>query len=88
MIDYIVVYLLIINLIGFIVCFYDKNASKSKGKMRIPESTLFTIAIVGGGAGFWIGMHFFRHKTKHWYFVVGIPIIVVIQSIIFLIILH
>ena len=88
MIELIVIYFLIINFLGFVVCFYDKKASKTKGKMRIPESTLFTISIVGGSLGFWIGMYLFKHKTKHLYFIIGIPLIIVIQMIVFLIIFY
>lgn len=83
---YIFCYLIIVNLLGLIICFYDKKASRSKGKMRVPESTLFTIAIVGGSIGFWTGMQLFRHKTRHCYFVWGIPIIIIVQVILFVMI--
>ncbi len=46
---------------------------------RIPESTLFIIAVIGGSIGSIIGMKFFHHKTKHWYFVYGMPAILIIQ---------
>ena len=55
-----------------------------KGAWRVPEKTLFLFAILGGGLGSWIGMYTFRHKTKHWYFVVGIPMIFVIEMMAFL----
>lgn len=46
---------------------------------RIPESTLFIVALIGGSIGSIIGMNFFRHKTKHWYFVLGMPLILIAQ---------
>ncbi len=56
----------------------DKRKAK-KGSFRIPEATLFSIAIIGGSIGSILGMFLFRHKTKHWYFVIGLPIIFVLQ---------
>jgi uncharacterized membrane protein YsdA (DUF1294 family) len=46
---------------------------------RIPEKTLFLASILGGSIGTWAGMYVFRHKTKHWYFVVGMPAILAVQ---------
>ena len=46
-----------------------------KGAYRIPEATLFCVALLGGSLGTTLGMNLFRHKTKHWYFVVGMPLI-------------
>ena len=43
-------------------------------RWRIPEATLFILALVGGACGGTVGMYSFRHKTKHWYFVLGIPL--------------
>ena len=50
-----------------------------QGKRRIPEATLFLSALLGGSLGAVVGMNFFRHKTKHWYFVVGMPLILLVQ---------
>lgn len=49
---------------------------------RIPESTLFLVSILGGSVGTWAGMYLFRHKTRHWYFVVGMPLILAVQIVI------
>lgn len=68
----------IISLLGFIVMGYDKSAAKNK-RQRIAERTLFITAIIGGALGIYLGMRVFRHKTKHWYFKYGIPILVVLQ---------
>ncbi len=75
-------YFLIINLYGIFVMYSDKNKSK-KGKWRTPENTLFTIAIAFGALGIFIGMRLFRHKTKHNKFVIGIPLILIVQVFIF-----
>ena len=75
-------YILIINLYGIFVMYSDKNKSK-KGKWRTPENTLFTIAIAFGALGIFIGMRLFRHKTKHNKFVIGIPLILIVQVFIF-----
>lgn len=56
----------------------DKAKAK-KHAWRIPEATLFSIAILGGSIGSILGMYHFRHKTKHWYFVVGMPVIFFVQ---------
>lgn len=71
-------YAVIINLIGFIVMGMDKRRAK-KHAFRIPEATLFTIAIIGGSIGSIIGMRYFHHKTRHWYFVYGMPFILILQ---------
>lgn len=77
---YILIYLGIINLIGFFAMFLDKQKAK-RGKWRIPEKTLFLLAVIGGSLGTTLGMHMFRHKTKHWYFKFGMPFILIVQII-------
>lgn len=74
----IAVYLAIVNITGFIIMGVDKSKAKRR-KWRIPEATLFLVAAIGGSIGSIAGMYTFRHKTKHWYFVVGMPAILVIQ---------
>jgi uncharacterized membrane protein YsdA (DUF1294 family) len=71
-------YLLIINLVGIYVMWSDKCRAKS-GAWRIKEKTLFLVALLGGSLGTTLGMHWFRHKTKHWYFRLGFPVILVAQ---------
>ncbi|MBQ6806170.1 MAG: DUF1294 domain-containing protein [Lachnospiraceae bacterium] len=77
-ISYLVIYLAIINLIGFAIMGIDKLKAKKRA-WRIPESTLFVIAIIGGSLGTTIGMHIFHHKTRHWYFLYGMPAILLMQ---------
>ncbi|CDM68220.1 Hypothetical protein CM240_1056 [Clostridium bornimense] len=73
-------YLFVINFIAFIVMGIDKSKAR-KGKWRISENTLILIAIIGGSCGMLIGMYYFRHKTKHNLFTIGIPSILIIQII-------
>lgn len=69
-------YLVVINIAAFAMMGIDKKRAK-KHKWRIPETRLFASALMGGGLGAVTGMYFFRHKTKHWYFVVGMPLIMI-----------
>lgn len=73
-----IVYLVIINIIGVIVMGVDKHKAQTHA-WRIPEKSLFLVSILGGSIGTWAGMYLFRHKTKHWYFVIGMPLILMIQ---------
>ena len=77
---YFLLYLLIINAIGFLIMLIDKEKAKKK-KWRIPEATLMGIAAIGGSIGSLMGMYTFRHKTKHLKFTLGIPAILVAQLI-------
>jgi len=72
------VWLAVINLLTFIVYGADKRRAR-KGKWRVPEKTLFLLLLLGGSIGALLGMRVFHHKTKHWYFVWGIPAILLAQ---------
>jgi uncharacterized membrane protein YsdA (DUF1294 family) len=72
------IWLVGINLAALIAMGWDKSRAK-RGVWRIKEATLFLLALLGGGLGANLGMQLFRHKTKHWYFVVGMPLILVAQ---------
>ena len=74
----IIVYLAVINFISFIVMGVDKHKARKRA-WRIPESTLFVLALIGGSIGSIAGMHLFHHKTRHWYFLYGMPAILIIQ---------
>ncbi len=78
--ELIIGYLVIINILAFGLSGYDKSAAIHK-KRRIPEKTLFFIAIMGGSIGLYISMSFFRHKTKHLSFTIGVPIIILVQAV-------
>ncbi len=73
-------YVVIMNILGVAVMGIDKYKAQHK-LWRIPEKTLFLVSILGGSIGTWAGMYLFHHKTKHWYFVVGMPSILVIQIV-------
>ena len=77
----IVIYAVLINLVAFTMFWMDKKRAKAK-KWRIPEKTLFVCATLGGSIGAIIGMWLFRHKTKHWYFVYGMPAILAVQLLV------
>lgn len=72
-------YLVLINVITFIVYGIDKLKAK-KGKWRIPEATLLLLAIIGGSIGAWCGVKVWHHKTLHKKFRYGIPLIIAIQT--------
>ena len=76
--NFILIYPLIINAVGFLVMTVDKLYAK-KNMRRIPERTLLGVAVIGGSIGVWAGMYAVRHKTKHMKFVIGIPLILLCQ---------
>lgn len=71
-------YFLFMNFFGFILMGVDKRKAK-KREWRISESSFFVVALLGGSLGSIIGMYAFHHKTRHWYFVYGMPAILVLQ---------
>lgn len=74
----ILAYLLTINAIAFLLMLVDKQKARKK-LWRIPEATLMTSAWLGGSVGALLGMHVFRHKTRHKKFTIGIPLILFLQ---------
>ena len=77
-ITYLLWYLAAVNLVTFTVYGVDK-AKARRGAWRVPEKTLFLLPLLGGSVGALLGMLIFRHKTKHWYFVWGIPLLLLAQ---------
>ncbi len=75
-----IIYLIIINIIGFLIMWIDKRKA-IKGNWRIPEKTLFIITALGGGIGTIAGMYTFRHKTQKIAFVIGFPVITILEII-------
>lgn len=67
----------VINLIAFFVMLIDKNKAKNNGAERISEGMLFFMAAAFGSIGVYAGMFIFRHKTRKWYFIIGIPLLIV-----------
>lgn len=77
----IIIYLVIVNLIGFFIMWLDKKKAQHS-RWRIKENTLFLVAAIGGSIGTIIGMYTFRHKTQKPKFILGFPAILVIQILI------
>lgn len=75
-------YLIIVNIVGFAIMGIDKKKA-IRGAWRIPEASLFFTACIGGSLGCIFGMQYFRHKTKHWYFKIGMPAILILQILLF-----
>ncbi len=71
-------WLIIINIIAFAIWCADKALARRGGR-RVPEKTLFLLAIIGGSAGSIAAMHIARHKTRKWYFRLGLPVILLAQ---------
>ena len=72
------IYLAVMNVAAFVMMGADKRRAR-KGRWRISEKALFAAALAGGSAGAVLGMQIFRHKTRHWYFVWGMPAILAVQ---------
>jgi len=77
----IIIYLVVINIIAFLAMWIDKVKAK-KSAWRIPESTLISLVLLGGGIGGIVGMYKFRHKTKKPRFYIGFPAILVAEIVI------
>ena len=73
-----IIYVAIMTLVAFLVMGWDKLCAKRDAR-RVPEKTLFLLAILGGSIGSVAGMYAFRHKTRHWYFKIGLPLILILQ---------
>ena len=78
-------YILIINFISAFVCVFDKHRAK-KGGYRVPESTLFALCLMGGSVGMYLTMKAIRHKTRHKRFMIGIPLIIILQIAVLLVV--
>ena len=76
----ILIYMVFMSIIGFSMMGIDKGKAR-KGAWRIAEKTLMGIAFLGGGAGVWMGMEMFHHKTKHFQFKYGVPVITMLEFI-------
>ena len=81
------IYLVVMNVLGVAVMWSDKRRARLH-RWRIPEKVLFGVSLLGGSAGTWAGMYLFRHKTKHWNFVVGMPLILVCQAALAIYLVH
>ena len=75
---YVLLWLAAVNLLALVLMAVDKTLAKKQAR-RIPERVLFLSAFLGGSVGAILGMWTFHHKTRHWYFVVGMPLILFVQ---------
>ena len=73
-------YLLVINLEGFALMGADKSRAR-RGRRRVPEATLFVVAVLCGSLGVLCGMYAFRHKTRHNSFAIGMPLLLFFQAV-------
>ena len=81
-VEFLIFYIAVINVISFFVCVYDKHMAKKDG-WRISEKTLWILSLLGGAFAMLFAMKLVRHKTKHTKFMVGIPLILFLQIILF-----
>ncbi|MGK7377967.1 DUF1294 domain-containing protein [Planococcus sp. 1R117A] len=72
-------YFVLLSVLAFAMMYIDKKQAQRRGR-RIPEKNLWTAAIFGGGIGAYLGMMFFRHKTRHTNFRVGFLMLAVIDA--------
>ena len=75
---YFIIYLIVINIVTFLVMGLDKWKAK-RGSWRVQESALFTLVLFGGGVGGILGMIYFHHKTKKLKFQIGFPLILILE---------
>ena len=80
MLTFLLILSLVMNILAFTLMGQDKAKAK-RGAWRIPEATLFLVTALMGGLGGTAGMFFFRHKTKHWYFRIGFPLLLAVQIV-------
>lgn len=85
--EWMLFYVVVVNLGGFCLMGMDKRRAKRQ-EWRVPEARLFLVALLGGSIGSIVGMRVFRHKTKHWYFVWGMPAILILQIVMAAAVIH
>ncbi|NTU66803.1 MAG: DUF1294 domain-containing protein [Candidatus Moranbacteria bacterium] len=76
-ISFIIAFFLLVNLTAFFIMLLDKGKSRKQGAERISEGMLFFMAAAFGSVGVYAGMFAFRHKTRKWHFIVGIPLLMI-----------
>lgn len=78
----ILIYLAVVNVAAFMIMGIDKHKAH-RHKWRISEKSIFIAGLIGGGIGVLLGMNFFHHKTKHLKFTIGIPMVVLLNIVLF-----
>ena len=78
---YIILYLIVISFISAVICVYDKLISKkNRVELRVPEKSLLLLSAIGGSVAMYVTMQIVHHKTKHAKFMIGIPVIILLQA--------
>lgn len=77
--DIFIIYLIIQTVFSFILSAIDKNAAIHQ-RHRISEKMLWIFAFLGGSIGLYLSMRIFRHKTRHRIFMIGVPLLIIIQT--------
>lgn len=78
--DILTIYLAVINIIGVLINIIDKYKAKHN-KWQIKEATLWSVALLGGAVGSYLTMNLIHHKTKHKGFMLGFPVIIIVQTL-------
>ncbi len=76
--EYLMVYLAVVNLVSVVFCVVDKISAKIGGQ-RISEKTLISLSVLGGALFMYITMRIIKHKTRHNKFMLGLPLIILFQ---------
>ena len=82
-----ILFFAVVNILSFLIMLLDKFKSRSSNERRISEGMLFFMATAFGSLGVYAGMFAFRHKTRKWNFLIGIPLLI-IQNIAFLYLIY
>ncbi|NLM72953.1 MAG: DUF1294 domain-containing protein [Clostridiaceae bacterium] len=85
--EFLIGYILTINIVAFTTALIDKLAS-IRQRRRIPEKTLFSLALLGGSVGLYLSMIIIRHKTRHLKFMLGVPLIIISQLLLIWLVLN
>ena len=78
MLKWIALWLLFWSILDYVLMGVDKWKAK-RNRWRVPEKTFFLVALLGGTLGAILGMYAFHHKTRHWYFKWGLPVMLIAQ---------
>ena len=78
---YLIIYLFVINIVTFSLYGSDKKRARWD-RRRIPEKVLLGLAVIGGSVGAWMGMKVYRHKIRKWKFIIGVPMILIMQLLV------
>lgn len=87
MLKAVLIYLAVISLVSVVITIHDKLSAK-RSKRRVPERTLIMLSLVGGSAAMYVTMQLIRHKTRHAKFMIGIPLIMLLQLVAVIVLSH